>query len=122
MAKKILVIEDDQVAREILARWLRESGYETAFGFDAISAVGIARKEQPDLIVLDIGLPGGDGFVVMERLKALPSLAQIPVIVFTVQDTETNRERARAAGAQVFLDKASGHDELLAAIRTQVGK
>ena len=66
---KILIIEDDQDLRRGLNLRLRASNYETAFGSDAVMALSIAKKEELDLIPLDLGLPGGDGFLVLERMK-----------------------------------------------------
>jgi DNA-binding response OmpR family regulator len=81
-----------------------------------------ARKCEPDLIILDLGLPAGDGFIVMERLKKLPSLALIPVIVVSARDVRVNRERALKAGAKAFLQKPMDDAELLAVIRKALGE
>jgi DNA-binding response OmpR family regulator len=71
----------------------------------------------PDLIILDLGLPAGDGFSVLERLKANESLSSIPVIVLSGRDRVGNRERALKAGARFFLQKPMANDKLLAVIR-----
>ena len=82
MAKrKILIVDDDPDLRAGLNIRLRANGYDTVFAADAMSAVLEARRQNPDLILLDLGLPGGDGFVVMQRLKMIPALAVIPIIV-----------------------------------------
>jgi DNA-binding response OmpR family regulator len=117
---KILVIEDDAVARRILDVRLRQSGFEIAFAFDAVTAVAMARSESPHLILLDLGLPGGDGFVVMERLSRIQTLAHIPVIVLTSR--ETAREQAMAAGADAFIEKTADLDELVETIRKLLGR
>lgn len=119
---KILVVDDDEVTRRVLDRRLRAANYETAFAFDAISAISAARNEQPDLILLDLGLPAGDGLLVMERLAAMPSLAGIPVIVVSAWDAELNRERVLDAGARAFVEKPFDEDELLGIIRTALGE
>ena len=65
----------------LLKAQLGSAGYDTAFAWDAVTALTVARKEEPDLIILDLGLPGGDGWVVMERLQTLAPFAMIPIIV-----------------------------------------
>jgi CheY-like chemotaxis protein len=118
VASKILIVDDDAVVQRVLKARLHERGCETVFAADGISAIGVARKEQPDLIVLDIGLPAGDAFVVLERLKTMPALANIPVIVITATATEENRRRSLAGGAVGFFEKGADTDELVAAIVT----
>jgi DNA-binding response OmpR family regulator len=118
---KILIVDDDADHRQGLNRRLRASNYDTAFAVDAVQAVSVARKEKPDLVLLDIGLPGGDGFVVIERLKGNAELGFIPVIVLTGRDV-TVRERALKAGAVAFFQKPADNDELLAAIRQALGE
>jgi DNA-binding response OmpR family regulator len=77
----------------------------------------MAQKERPDLIILDIGLPAGDGFVVLDRLQQSAALSAIPVIVLTARDPEFNRERTLNAGATAFLQKPADNSELLNVIR-----
>jgi len=78
----------------------------------------MAQKERPDLIILDIGLPAGDGFVVLDRLQQSAQLSEIPVIVLTARDPQHNRERTMKAGACAFLQKPADSNELLEVIRT----
>ena len=117
-AKKILIVEDDADIRQLISLRLRREQYETAFAGDAITAMTAARKENPDLIVLDLGLPGGDGFLVMERMQAIASLSATPVIVVTARDPATSRERALTSGAHAFLSKPIDMAELLAAVES----
>jgi DNA-binding response OmpR family regulator len=116
MAAKVLVVEDDQDIRQLLHLQLTGAGYETAFARDAATAVAVARKERPDLILLDLGLPAGDGSVVMQRLSALPELEMIPVIVITARGAEEG-EKAVRLGARKFFLKPFNADDLLAEIR-----
>lgn len=122
VAKKILIVDDDPVIRRVLNALLRSKNYETAFAVDAISGVTTARKENPDLIILDIGLPGGDGFLLMERFRNLASLACVPVVVLSGRDPLTNKEKALEAGAVAFLSKPPDSNELLATIRKALGE
>jgi DNA-binding response OmpR family regulator len=118
---KVLIIEDDADIQRLIDLRLKSQGYATAWAGDAITAMMVARRESPDAIVLDLGLPGGDGFVVMERLRSLAPLAHVPVIVVTARDPSTSRERALTAGAHAFLEKPIDVDALLAAVREALG-
>jgi DNA-binding response OmpR family regulator len=115
--KKILIVDDDRDVRLGYHIRLKANHYDTFFAADALTSISEARKHQPDLIILDLGLPGGDGFVVMERLKTNLYLAVIPVIVVSARDHHTNKDRALQAGAKAFLQKPVDNDELLAIIR-----
>ena len=118
---KILIVEDDQDTRQLLRIRLEANGYEIAFAADAVTALRVARDERPDLVLLDMGLPGGDGVVVMERLKSFPALESIPVIVVSAREPETTEARATEAGARAFLQKPIDMDALLAAVRGALG-
>ena len=120
--KKILIVEDDQDMRRALNVRLRANNYDTAFASDAIQALSIAKKEKPDLLLLDLGLPGGDGFVVMERMKNNDSLACLPVIVVSARDPAGNKDRALSAGAAAFFQKPVDNGQLIAAIRHTLGE
>lgn len=119
---KILVIDDDQDLAMGLRVRLRANNFATVFATDAVSAISQAKNETPNLILLDLGLPGGDGFLVMERLNNIESLASIPVIVLSARDPQANKERALAAGAKAYFQKPVDNHELLAAIRKALGE
>ena len=118
---KILIVEDDADTRRALTLRLRFNNFETVYAVDGFSAVSAAAKEHPDLILLDIGLPAGDGFMVMERLKANAGLATIPVIVLTGRERKENYERAMQAGCYAYFEKPADNDALLTAIRNALG-
>ena len=120
--KKILIVDDDADVRQGMHLRLKANHYDTFFAADALSSMVEARKHEPDLIILDLGLPAGDGFVVMERLKSIPSLAVIPIIVVSARDARANQERAVKAGAKAFLQKPVDNAELLAVIRQALGE
>jgi len=120
--KKILIVDDDPDVRHGMHIRLKANHYDTFFAADALSSVTEARKQEPELIILDLGLPAGDGFVVMERLKKVPSLALIPIIVVSARDARANRARAIKAGAMAFLQKPVDNAELLAVIRRALGE
>lgn len=114
MARKILIIEDDQSVALMLGTALRLAGYEVVNAPDAVVALSVARQESPDLILLDLGLPGGGGMVVLERLRGLMATAITPVIVIT--GSEVTEEEVLSAGAQGFLAKPVTADKLVATV------
>src|SRR5262249_38095594 len=120
MSRKILIIDDDNDIRVGLNVRLRASGYTTAFAADGAGAIRVARKEQPDLILLDLGLPAGDGFQVLERLKVNTELSHIPVIVLSARDAEANERRAVKAGASAYFQKPVDDGDLLEAISSAI--
>jgi two-component system KDP operon response regulator KdpE len=120
--KKILIIDDDKQLLLGLSPRLKANGYEVTSATDAVSAIAVARKELPDLIILDLGLPAGDGFVVLERIRGLADLAAIPVIVLSARDPTGNKERAIDAGAAAFFQKPPDNREFLSAIRQALGE
>jgi DNA-binding response OmpR family regulator len=83
--------------------------------------VNQARKEQPDLILLDVMLPAGDGFLVMERLKAMPAMEGIPVIVVSALDPTLQEDKLATSGADAYVQKPFDHEELLAEIDRALG-
>jgi DNA-binding response OmpR family regulator len=119
--KKILLVDDDPNVRKGMHVRLTANHYDTFFAADAIAAMAEARKHQPDLIILDLGLPGGDGLVVMQWLKAIPALALIPIIVVSARDIRANQHRVLKAGAKAFLQKPVDNSEFFAVIRCALG-
>lgn len=115
--KKVLVVEDDNDTRRGLGLRLRSAGYATVFAQDGVSAIQVARTERPDLVLLDLGLPGGDGFKVLERLKKNIHLAEVPVVVLSAWDPRDHKEKVLKAGATAFLQKPAENQILLAAIK-----
>src|ERR1700686_110654 len=120
--KKILIVDDDPDVRHGMHVRLRANHYDTFFAADALSSMVEARKHEPDLIILDLGLPAGDGFLVMERLKSIPALAVIPIIVVSARDVLANKERALKAGAKAYLQKPVDNAELLKVTRRALGE
>jgi DNA-binding response OmpR family regulator len=115
--KRILIVEDDPDVRHGMHVRLKANSYDTFFAADAVSCMSEAQKHKLDLIILDLGLPAGDGFVVMERLKEIPALSEIPIVVVSGRDVRANRDRAIKAGAKAFLQKPVDNAQLLAVIQ-----
>ena len=120
--KKILIVDDDPDVRLGLHIRLKANHYEVIFAGDGLASIAAARKHMPDLILLDLGLPAGDGFTVMERLKTTDVLSLIPVIVVSARDRATYMDRALKAGAKAFLQKPVANSDLLAVIRKVLGE
>src|ERR1700734_1691226 len=115
--KKIMVVDDDPDVRLGLQLRLTANHYDVVFAADGGASIAEALQHMPDLMILDLGLPAGDGFSVLERLKAHEKLSSIPVIVLSGRDRVGNRDRALKAGAKTFLQKPMANDKLLAVIR-----
>jgi DNA-binding response OmpR family regulator len=115
--KTILIVDDDPDVRFGLHVRLKANHYNVIFAADGMASIAEARKHMPDLIILDLGLPAGDGFSVLERLKANDSLSLIPVIVLSARDRSANMDRALKAGANIYLQKPVENAELLAVVR-----
>ncbi len=115
MKRKILVVDDEKDIAMALKIRLRDSGYDVLVAFDTVQAYVTAQKEQPDLIILDIFIPGGGGFVVAERLKKSLTTHHIPIIFLTgISGAE---ERAFRAGACSYLIKPYNPPVLLAEVK-----
>jgi CheY-like chemotaxis protein len=100
---------------------LKNNHYDSFVAVDGLSAISEALKQRPDLILLDLGLPGGDGFVVMDRLRANTFLSLIPVVVISARAVKGNKERALKAGARAYVQKPWNDAELLAIIAELTG-
>jgi DNA-binding response OmpR family regulator len=117
---KILVVDDDPDLLKALRLRLRANNCDVISVSDGYSVIGAAQKERPDVIILDLGLPAGDGFVVLERLQQSDALSGIPVIVLTARDPQGNEARALKAGAAAFFQKPVDNEELLNVIRVSL--
>jgi CheY-like chemotaxis protein len=119
---KILIVDDDTDMRRALHVRLRAHGYETAFASDGLTATNVALKEVPDLILLDLGLPAGDGFVVMNRFRNNSELSAIPIIVLTAREAQENAEAAFSAGCFAFFQKPADNNALMNTIERALGQ
>src|SRR5712671_6064615 len=118
---KILVVDDDPDLVRALRLRLRANNFDVTTATDGYTAIAAAQKDRPALIILDLGLPVGDGFVVLDRLQNSDALAGVPVIVLSARDPQNNEERALKAGAAAFLQKPADNDELMNVIRVSIG-
>ena len=112
----VLIIDDDPEFRLQIGTQLQSRNIAVDGAADGIQAIIKARGKQPDVILLDLGLPGGDGFLILERLKANTLLSPIPVIIVTARDMKEVEEKAFRAGAASSLQKPVNIDGLLTVI------
>lgn len=119
--KKVMIVDDDQVTVLALSAALRKNGYDTVAAMDAALASTVARRELPDLIILDMGLPGGNGLQLLRNLKTLLPLACTPVIMLTGSSSPVLEQQALAAGAEAFFQKPPTTDRFMTAVRNALG-
>jgi CheY-like chemotaxis protein len=116
MMKKILIVEDDKRIVMALKVRLQAQGYNVVAAYDAALAMDVAVKHQPDLVLLDISMPGGNGFMVAERLQNSPVTMGVPIIFLTASKQSGFREKAKELGAAGYFEKPYEAEELLDAI------
>ena len=115
--KKILIIDDDAFIRRPLEFILREEGFAPVTAVDGEDGLAKLEGEKPDLIVLDLMMPGLDGFEVCRRVRTDPRFSSIPVILLTAKGQESDSERGLAVGATEFMSKPYSPSELLRRVR-----
>jgi CheY-like chemotaxis protein len=116
--KTVLLVDDDNTILLGTGVRLKSMGYTVYTAKDAVSAVSAFRKNQPDVVVLDISLPAGDGFLVADRLQNLVGSRATPIIFITASDSRALRERAKKLGAVGFLRKPFDATSLADVIET----
>jgi CheY-like chemotaxis protein len=123
--KKILVVDDNAVVTTTLSMKLKSAGYQVISAVDGTEAVNAARKDKPDLILIDISFPadegfGGvewDGFKIIDWLRRIDEMKNVPIIVITGGEGEKNKARSLAKGAIAFFQKPIESKELLDVIQ-----
>jgi len=113
---KILIVDDEPEIVKAVSMRLNASGYETVIAMDGLQATSKAIKEQPDVIILDIGMPAGDGHTVVQRLKISVKTNCIPIVFLTARTSEEDRQKAYDQGVDKYITKPFDSDELIAAI------
>lgn len=120
--KKILIVEDDKRIIAALNIRLRAKGYDVCAAYDSALAMTQATAHQPDLAILDISMPGGDGFLVADRLRNNVDTARIPIIFITALKQPDLRDKAQAVRAVALFEKPFESDDLVAAIELALGR
>jgi two-component system phosphate regulon response regulator PhoB/two-component system alkaline phosphatase synthesis response regulator PhoP len=120
---KVLIVEDDEFLRTLTAKRLEKEGYGLAVAVDGDTALNVAVEAKPDLILLDLLLPGIDGFEVLKRIRANDELKKVPVIVFSNLGQREDVEKATELGADDFLVKANFTlDDLVVKLNDRLSK
>ena len=122
MNKKILIVDDEKLIVKMSSIILEQAGYHTTGVNDGESALDLIPQDKPDLILLDLMMPGIDGFQVLERLKADESTKDIPVIIDSALEEKENMDRARSLGATDYLVKGSGPRKLVDIVNALFGE
>jgi CheY-like chemotaxis protein len=119
---KILLVEDNEMNRDMLSRRLQKNGYEVVLAIDGEEGMAKAQSELPALILMDMSLPGIDGWEATRRLKAAPQSQNIPVIALTAHAMTDDRDKALAAGCDDFDTKPVELSRLLSKIQALLGR
>jgi two-component system, cell cycle response regulator DivK len=118
---KILLVEDNEMNRDMLSRRLIKKGYDLVMAMDGEQAIEMAGSESPDLILMDISLPGLDGWEATRRLKAMPETKAIPIIALTAHAMAGDREKCLEAGCNDYDTKPVEFPRLLGKIQEFLG-
>ena len=121
MAVKILLVEDNEMNRDMLSRRLQRRGYEVVTAVDGETGLAMTRSEAPALVLMDMSLPGLDGWEATRRIKADPATRAIPVVALTAHAMAGDREQALAAGCDDFDTKPIDLERLLGKIQALLG-
>lgn len=119
---KILVVEDNEMNRDMLGRRLQRQGFDVRFATDGPSGVAMAVAERPDLILMDIGLPGIDGWEATLRIKACADTATVPIIALTAHALASDRERSAEVGCCEYDTKPIDFFRLLGKVKAVLSK
>ncbi|MCH7865079.1 MAG: response regulator [Proteobacteria bacterium] len=113
---KILLVEDNEMNRDMLSRRLTRKGFDVIVAVDGMECLSLAASERPDLILMDMSLPGMDGWEATRRVKAAPETNHIPVIALTAHAMSSDREKALEAGCDDYDTKPVELERLLGKI------
>ena len=120
--KRILAVDDEPHILKLVAFSLKAGGYEVLEATDGLSAVEVARTEQPDLVLMDVMMPACDGYEACRRMKADPATAEIPVIMLTAKTQAAEQKTGKDAGAADYINKPFTPKDLVAQVREFLGE
>ena len=122
MSKRLLIVDDEKDLVETVAFRLKALGYEVIAAYDGQQGLDMARKENPDLIILDLMLPKIDGYKVCRMLKFDEKFKKIPIIMFSARAQENDKKMGMEVGADAYITKPFEPSALLAKIQELIGK
>ena len=117
----VLIVDDSPTEQHVMSRVLEKSGFETLLASDGNEAIAIAEQTRPDLILMDVVMPGMNGFQATRQLTKNPLTASIPVIIVSSKDQESDRAWGLRQGAVEYLMKPFADNELLATVKASLG-
>ena len=120
MPKRILIVEDSDDVRQSYVRWFQAEGFDVTEARDGEEAWHLSRRRQPDVVLLDIELPGMDGYTLAEKWRTDGRMARVPVVVLSGRSGDEHEKRARRSGGLIALTKPCMPDMILAAVRGAV--
>jgi DNA-binding response OmpR family regulator len=121
MAGKLLLIEDEANIAEAIRFILSRDGWQVAHEGDGLAAMASVAREKPDLVILDMMLPGRSGLEILADLRAAPATEKLPVLMLTARGGSRDREAAERGGASAFMTKPFANDQMRAAVRALMG-
>lgn len=122
MTKKILVIEDDPAISRLVDYSLRHEGYEVITAANGLEGIRKARLEAPDVVILDVMLPGMDGFEICHRLRSEPDTAQLRILMFSAKAQEIDKNTGLKVGADDYLPKPAAPAEIVSRVEKLLAK
>lgn len=114
---RVLIIDDDYSIRRLLALGLELAGFQTDTAENGLVGMRAAMRQRPDVIVLDVMMPGRDGYTVLDGIRTVDELADVPVVLLSARSTEQDFRRANAAGADTYMTKPFEFDHLVWQLR-----
>ena len=117
MAKKILVIEDDPATSRLVDYSLQHEGYQVFTASNGLDGIRKALEETPDLIILDVMLPGMDGFEICHRLRSEPKTAEVPILMFSAKSQDIDKTTGLLVGADAYLTKPAPPSSIVESVQ-----
>ena len=122
MEHKVLIIEDDPATSRLVEYSLRHAGYQVVRAANGLEGIRMARSEAPDLVILDVMLPGLDGYEICHRLKGDAATARLPIMMFSAKAQEIDRNTGLKVGADEYLTKPAAPADIIARVQKLLAK